>query len=167
MRTTRKTLLFLCLLTFVFAANAEAEPRVVFLVRHAERADADRAPEKDPDLSKEGKNRAEALARELRDAGITAIYTTEFKRTQETAAPLSHSLGLRSQIVPATKTAALLHKLESESGNVLVVGHSNTLPEIAQGLGISVPLKIGEADYDDLFVIVSGGTPRLIHLHYR
>ncbi|HEX3816667.1 MAG TPA: histidine phosphatase family protein, partial [Chthoniobacterales bacterium] len=144
-----------------------AEPPVVFLVRHAERADASRQLEKDPDLSEKGRGRAEALARELRDAEITAIYTSEYKRTQETAAPLARSLGITPAIVPAKESAALIRKLKSESGNALIVAHSNTLPEIAEALGISASLKIGETDYDDLFVIVTGARPRLIHLHYR
>jgi broad specificity phosphatase PhoE len=163
----RNLLLFLCLLTFAFAASARAEPSVIFLVRHAERADAGHAPEKDPDLSAQGKSRAEALARALRDASITAIYTTEYKRTQETAAPLSRSLGVKPQIVPAKDTAALIGKLKGSSGNVLVVGHSNTLPEIAQALGVSTPLKIGQTDYDDLFLVLTGAKPRLLDLHYR
>ncbi|HEX3818224.1 MAG TPA: phosphoglycerate mutase family protein, partial [Chthoniobacterales bacterium] len=114
-----------CLLTLAFAASALAEPPVVFLVRHAERADASRQPEKDPDLSEKGKRRAEALARELRDAGITAIYTSEYKRTQETAAPLARSLGIMPAIFPAKESAALIRKLKSESGNALIVAHSN------------------------------------------
>ncbi|HEY5035556.1 MAG TPA: phosphoglycerate mutase family protein [Chthoniobacterales bacterium] len=164
---TRNPWRVVCLLTFAFAASALAEPPVVFLVRHAERADADRKPEKDPDLSEKGKSRAEALARELRDAGITAIYTTEYKRTQETAAPLARSLGITPAIVPARETAALIRKIKAEAGNALIVAHSNTLSDIAKALGISATLKIGEADYDDLFIILTGARPQLIHLHYR
>ena len=156
-----------CLLIFAFAARALAEPPVIFLVRHAERADAGRTQEKNPDLSAQGKSRAEALSRTLRDAGITAIFTTEYKRTQETAAPLADSLGVKPQIVAAKGAAALIGKLKESSGNALVVGHSNTLPEIAQSLGVSTTLKIGETDYDDLFVVLTGEAPRLIHLHYR
>lgn len=163
----RNSFRFVCFLTFALAASALAESPVVFLVRHAERADAGRKPEKNPGLSAHGKSRAEALARGLRDAGVTAIYTSEYKRTQETAAPLAHSLGITPAIVPAKETAALIRKVQSQSGNALIVAHSNTLPEIAAGLGISAPLKIGEADYNDLFVILTGASPRLLHLHYR
>ncbi len=96
-----------------------------------------------------------------------ALYTTEFKRTQQTAAPLAHSLGVNPEVVPAKEMATLLHKLKDGSGNALVVGHSNTLPEIIQALGISARPKIGESDYDDLYVVIPGATPRLLHLHYR
>ena len=167
MHQARKYLRFFCLVTFAFTVSALAEPPVLFLVRHAERADTGGTPQKDPGLSEKGRERAEALAHELRDAGITALYTTAFKRTQQTAAPLAHSLGVESEVVPAKETSALLRKLKDGSGNALIVGHSNTLPEIMQALGISSPPKIGEADYDDLFVLIAGPPARLIHLHYR
>ena len=167
MHHARNCLRFFCFVTFALTASALAEPRVLFLVRHAERADSGGAPQKDPGLSEKGRERAEALARELRDAGITALYTTEFKRTQQTAAPLAHSLGVNPEVVPAKEMATLLHKLKDGSGNALVVGHSNTLPEIMQALGISARPKIGESDYDDLYVVIPGSTPRLLHLHYR
>ena len=74
-----------------------AAQHTVFLVRHAERADttpgAARRWPTDPDLSDAGRARAESLAAALKDAKITAIYTTEFKRTQQTAAPLAKALG--------------------------------------------------------------------------
>ncbi len=72
---------------FVFDTNAQTS---IFIVRHAEKADAT----KDTDLSEAGRSRADILAKTLRDAGITAIYTSEFKRTQETAAPLAKALGI-------------------------------------------------------------------------
>ena len=58
-------------------------------------------------------------------------------------------------------------KLKRGDGNVLVVGHSNTLPEIIKALDITAPVTIGENDYDDLFVVVLGEPPQCIHLHYR
>ncbi len=167
MHHVRNSLRIVCFLIFGLAANAMAEPHILFLVRHAERADAGGTPQKNPALSEKGQKRAEALTRALRDTGITALYTTEFKRTEETAAPLSRSLGIKPEIVPARETATLLGKLKDSSGNVLVVAHSNTLPEIMQGLGISSPPKIGETDYDDLFIVIPGASPRLLHLHYR
>ncbi|HXA08948.1 MAG TPA: phosphoglycerate mutase family protein [Chthoniobacterales bacterium] len=154
------------LATLLLAASAGAEPRVIFLVRHAERADASGPAQADPALSATGKARAAALVKELRDAGISAIYTSEFRRAQQTASPLANSLGIKIEVVPAKDSAALLAKLRSASGNVLVVGHSNTVPEIIKALGVSVSVTIAEQDYDDLFLVVSGQPPRLIHLHY-
>ncbi len=163
-----RSLLFFFLITFLLAATLPAEPGAIFLVRHAERADTSAAPQKDPDLSAEGKARAKSLASTLCDAGITAIYTSEYKRTQETGAPLAHSLGIKSEVVPAKETATLIAQLKASDGNALVIGHSNTLPEIAKALSVSQPIRISETDYDDLFVIILGKSPpQLLHLHYR
>jgi broad specificity phosphatase PhoE len=159
--------LLLCLATVLLATSGGAEPPVIFLVRHAERADAGGPAQADPSLTETGRARAAALAKELRDAGITAIYTSEFRRAQQTAAPLAKSLGVKVEVIPARDSAALLANLHTASGNVLVVGHSNTVPEIIKALGVSSPLTIAEKDYDDLFLVVPGQPPRLIHLHYR
>lgn len=155
------------LLAGALAPAAGAEPRIVFLVRHAERADAGSAGQSDPNLSETGRARAAALAKQLRDANIATIYSSEFKRTQQTAAPLAASLGIKVQPVPAKEDAALLARLKNEKENALVVGHSNTVPEIIRALGVSTPVTIGESDYDDLFVVVLTAPPQLLHLHYR
>lgn len=149
------------------AATAIAEPQTIFLVRHAERADAGGVPQSDPDLSDAGRTRAAALAQTLRDAKISAIYVTEYRRTKETAKPLTDKLGIHPIVVPAKGTEELVAKLKSSEGNALVVGHSNTLPEIMQALGISSPPAIGEGDYDDLFLLTRDPVPRLLQLRYR
>jgi hypothetical protein len=89
------------------------------------------------------------------------------RRAQQTAEPLAKSLGIKIEVIPARDSAALLAKLRSASGSVLVVGHSNTKPELIKALGVSSPVTITEQDYDDLFLVVPGQPPRLIHLHYR
>jgi len=135
----------------------------IFVVRHAEKADAT----KDPDLSEAGRARAEALAKALRDANITAIYVTEFKRTQQTAAPLAKALGITVTVLPAQDSAALIAKLRALNGNALVVGHGDTIPNLIKALGVSEPINIAENDYDNLFVLVLHEKPQLIRLHYR
>jgi broad specificity phosphatase PhoE len=149
------------LLLFVAILGASAQS-TIFVVRHAEKADA----ANDPDLSPAGRARAEVLAKVLRDANITAIYTTEFKRTQETAAPLANALGIEVTIVPAAATADLATKLKSASGNALVVGHTNTIPDLVKTLGIAAPLTLTDADYDNLFIVVLEEKPRLLRLHF-
>ena len=108
--------LFVCLLACFFAASATAQPPVIFLVRHAERAAISGHVPSDTGLSAAGRKRAEALARELKDAQITAIYTTEYKRTRETAAPLAQSLGIRPEVIPGDDLRALIAKLKASSG---------------------------------------------------
>ena len=159
--------LFVCLLAFFFAAGATAQPPVIFLVRHAERAAISGHVPSDTGLSAAGRKRAEALARVLKDAQITAVYTTEYKRTRETAAPVAQSLGIQPEVIPGDDLRGLIAKLKASSGNVLVVGHSNTLPQIISALGVSSRVTVAESDYDNLFLVVLERPPRLIHLHYR
>src|SRR6267142_1956611 len=116
--------LIVYLSVLIIAASASAEPFVV-IVRHAEKATND---PKDPDLSQAGYARAETLARILKDSSITAIFATEFKRTQETAAPTSRSTGIAPAIVPGKDIPALVSKLHQLNGNALVVAHGNTIP---------------------------------------
>jgi broad specificity phosphatase PhoE len=129
--------LFVCLFGYFLAASATAQPPVIFLVRHAERAAISGHVPSDTGLSAAGRKRAEALARVLKDAQITAVYTTEFKRTRETAAPIAQSLGIQPEVIPGDDHRGLIAKLKASSGNVLVVGHSNTLPQIISALGVS------------------------------
>ena len=155
----RFIVLLLCSVLLVSTAAAQS---TIFLVRHAEKAGGE-----DPDLTETGRARAESLATALKDAGITAIYTSEVKRTQQTAAPLSKALHLEPTMIAAKDRDALVAKLQSSSGNALVVGHSNTIPEIIKALGIAAPITIADNDYDNLFVVVLEEKPRLIRLHYH
>lgn len=145
---------------FVSALSAQS---TVFIVRHAEKA---KSGGDDPELSEAGHVRAEVLAGILKDSGITAIYTTEFKRTQETAAPLARALNINVSIILAKNTAKLGSKLRTLKGDALVVGHGNTIPDLMKALGITTPINIAESDYDNLFIVVLDRKARLIRLHY-
>jgi len=156
----------------ILAVTATASAQtVVFVVRHAERADAGAGTSpmmaQDPDLSEAGKARAQSLAAALKDAGITAIYSTEYKRTQQTAGPLAKALRIQVTTVAAREMPALLQKLKAAAGNSLVVGHSNTVGEVIAGLGVAEPVKLTDTDYDNLFVVVRGEKPTLVRLHFR
>jgi broad specificity phosphatase PhoE len=157
-----KRFVFYLFLASALLSTATAQS-TIFIVRHAEKADAT----KDPDLSEAGRARAEALAKTLREANITAVYATEFKRTQQTAAPLAKVLGIIVTTLPAKDNAALIAKLRASNGNALIVGHGDTIPDLIKALGISEPINITENDYDNLFVVVLDEKPRLIRLHYR
>jgi broad specificity phosphatase PhoE len=160
---TMRRFIALLLLSGLFISPAAAQS-TIFIVRHAEKA---ASGGDDPDLSEAGRARAEALANMLKDAGISAIYMTEFKRTQQTAAPLAKMLHLDPTIVPAKDSTALIAKLRASSGNVLVVGHGNTIPDLVKGIGNATPINIADNDYDNFFVLVLEEKPRLIRLHFR
>jgi len=152
--------LFLSL--FVSVSIASAQP-VVVIVRHAEKATNGG---NDPELSSAGRARADALVRILKDSGITAIFTSEFKRTQETAAPIATSIGITATVVPAKDTAALVAKLRQLNGNALVVGHGDTIPNIVKALGINSLINIPDEDYSELLIVTLGDKPQLLRLHY-
>ena len=155
------------LAALILVRSALAESPIIFLVRHAERASISGRVPSDTGLSEVGRARAQALAQELKDAKLTAIFTSEYKRTQETARPLAESLGIRPEVVAADDLRSLRAKLKASRGNVLVVGHSNTLPQIINALGISGRVAIAESDYDNLFLVLRDPEPRLIRLHFR
>ena len=158
---TAGRLIIIAAILFFTLSTAAASP-IIFVVRHAEKA----ADGNDPDLSAAGQQRAEGLARILKDAEITAIFTTEFKRTQETAAPTAKELHISPTVMPANEIPALVEKLRDLKGNCLVVGHGNTIPDLFKALGIETPVKIPENDYTDLFVITMADKPKLLRLHY-
>jgi broad specificity phosphatase PhoE len=164
------------LIAALAGAQAVAQPATappapaVFLVRHAERADATSGGTmmmaSDPDLSEAGHARAARLAAMLRDAGITGIFTTEYKRTRQTAEPLARRLGIEPVAIPAKDVAALLEKLKGASGNVLVVGHSNSVPGVIEALGVTGPIAIADDEFDNLFIVTPGTPARLVRLRY-
>lgn len=134
---------------------AGAEPSLVIVVRHAERAPG----AGDPGLSAEGQQRAAVLAEQLAAARPTAIITTQYLRTQETALPTARQFGLQAQVVAvrrgelAAHVPELLAAIKRLSGVVLVVGHSNTVAEIVAGLSPARPLPLCETSHAQLFVV--------------
>lgn len=139
-------------------AVASAQQTIIF-VRHAERADggagvAMGAAPADPPLSAAGEARAARLAAMLADAGIKAIITTEFRRTQDTGKPLAAKLGLKVDVVPAKDTAGLvaLAKRDHASDVILVIGHSNTLPDLVKAFG-GRAITMRDDEYDAMYVL--------------
>jgi broad specificity phosphatase PhoE len=147
-----------------------APPTVVLLVRHAEKA---AQPPQDPPLSEAGSARAQALVAVARDAGVTAIITTQFERTRKTAEPTAAALHITPEVVdagPAAQHAKAVAEqvLKHAGGTVLVVGHSNTVPAIVGALGAPRPRDLCDSEYDQVFVVVIGdaGPARLIRSRY-
>jgi broad specificity phosphatase PhoE len=126
----------------------------IVVVRHAEKSTDD---PRDPSISAIGWERANALSETLKGAGVGAIYSTQLKRTRQTAEPLAKKLGLSIIERPPTMAAADLAKevLANQSGKtVLIVGHSNTVPDIVKALsGIEVA-PIADNEYDHLYIVV-------------
>ncbi|HKO41771.1 MAG TPA: phosphoglycerate mutase family protein [Pyrinomonadaceae bacterium] len=150
-------------------AQTPQPPLTVILARHAEKEVV--PPEnKDPNLSMAGQTRAQELARMFGGAGVTSIYATQFKRTQQTVKPLADKLGLTATIVEAQKTPDLVKLLRaSKPGEVVfLAGHNNSVPEIIAALGGPKMPIIPETEYDNLFILtVQGdGSAKLLKMKY-
>jgi broad specificity phosphatase PhoE len=147
------------------AAASPEDTAVVFLVRHAEKT----SDGEDPALTAAGRERARQLARLLADSGVGAVYSTDFKRTLDTAKPLAAAAGLRVRLYDWDALAALAAELTAMPGRRLVVGHSDTTPELVGLLGGEPGPPIDEADeYDRLYMVTvaPGGTVTTIVLRY-
>ena len=151
------------------AAARVASARHVFLVRHAERV----WEGEDPPLTAEGEARARALAAALSDAGVSAIITTQWRRTRDTAAPLATLLKLTPEIIPVYEgkarenieaVAAAVQRHSDET--VLVVGHVTVTGVIAALGGPPIP-TICENVFSDLFLYMpAAGEDGLLRLRY-
>ena len=165
--------LALTVLVIALADTAGAQ-QTILLVRHAEKATD--ANEASVPLSEAGTARAARLAEMLKSAGVTAVYATDTVRARRTAEPLAKAAGLEVRIY-APKDAdgksaprLLLDRLKKEEprGVVLVVGHSNTVPEILAALGYPEKVEIPATQFDDLFVVTPRGAapPTVVRLKY-
>jgi broad specificity phosphatase PhoE len=106
----------------------------------------------------------------LRDAGVGAIYSTSFARTRKTAEPLATALELPIGNMPSSIEAWVAHlRGRHADAVVVVVGHSNTVPEILQELGVAGALRIADDEYDNLFIVIPGsrdGATDVVRLRY-
>ncbi len=160
----------LILLAMTACLALPAQAQTVVLVRHAEKADQSA----DPDLSTAGQARAEALAEALSGAKVTRVLVTSLKRTHQTASPIVEAAGV--SVFPVSLeggTAAHVARVAAEArqagpnATVLIVGHSNTVPEIARALGDPAPRALSDCDYDKMTILdLSGDAPRVFHTRY-
>jgi len=151
--------------------ESQATTTVIF-VRHAEKA---LQPGDDPGLSEAGQLRAAELARQLVDAdvvaGVDAIYSTSYRRTEETAQPLAAALSLPIISYDASNTETVMDEIvrKHKGQIILVVGHSNTVPELIGNMGASkkVP-EIAEDEYDNIYIVSIPwfGKTKTIRLRY-
>jgi phosphohistidine phosphatase SixA len=137
--------------TFPTSLSAQQEAVVVYLVRHAERAEDGT---NDPPISEAGTERARLLGDMLRDAGVTHLHTTDLKRTRQTGAPLAERLGLDFQVYDPKDLPALAARLRATPGRHLVLGHSNTLLPTVEALGGAGGTPVADDEFDRLYVLV-------------
>ncbi len=133
-------------------ADEEAAPTTLILVRHAEKA-ADGTL--NPPLTQEGEARAAELANLLGHVHLDAVYSTPFKRTQDTVLPTARAKGLEVASYRADQDDFLDMVLKDHrGGTVLICGHSNTVPVLVnQLLGREEYEQLDDSVYDNLFIV--------------
>ena len=157
------------LLLLMFSVQTLAQETTTFiLVRHAEKS---KDHPKDPSLTKDGQNRANKFMELFRQSDITAIYSTDYKRTQMTIAPLAEELNLEVQSYGWKDPKGLLSKMLSDhkGGMVVISGHSNTTPHLANILlGKEELNQFDDSDYGNILVITTTelGSGKLLHLRF-
>jgi len=170
-KTVRIILVLIITFGIISCDRPQPSSTTVLIVRHAEKAsDAEDSP-----LTEAGIERAKALVHVAADAGVSAIYSTQFKRNRETAQPLAERLGIAITEVPVNlqnpgdygKTLARDIVLKHPGQTVLVVGHGNTIASTVEGL-TGRAAALGDIQYGDLFVVTvsPSGPAKLIKAQY-
>jgi 2,3-bisphosphoglycerate-dependent phosphoglycerate mutase len=146
-----KSSLVIILLHICFVTSSTAQKKTIILVRHAEKADSSQ----DPELSAEGKQRAERLAKVVRKYKPGAIYSTDFKRTRDTVAPTATRRKLQVQTYDPRKHNELVDTMmKSKTKRFLIVGHSNTVPGLANLLGKKELFKnLDDSEYGAIWIV--------------
>jgi len=152
----------------LFSLTSFSQTTTFIVLRHAEKADNS----KDTNLSAEGLVRAEELKKTLAPVNVNAIYSTPYNRTKQTATPLATAKGITITEYPANKPYLefVEELLAAHKGQtVVIVGHSNTIPEILKVLGQNAfNLTINENQFDNLFVVTlsEGQKPTVATMKY-
>ncbi len=140
------------------ASAAPPSPPNVYVMRHLDTPEGER----DPDLLPQGRRRAVLLAGWFRGERPAAIYVSDYRRTRQTAAPLAERLGLTPIVYDPADTPGLVARVRAAGRPVLIVGHSNTVPDIVEQLGGTRPGPLVHEDFGDIWRIApDGATQRM------
>lgn len=144
---------FGAVIIFAYFATFSRPLTTVILVRHAEKKIE--PANTDPDLTPEGVDRAQQIARMFGDAGINVIYATQYKRTQQTVQPLAARIGVPATLLNANQTDELVKQIQtSQRGKtIFIAGHNNTVPAIVSVLSSEAYPPIPENEYDNLYIV--------------
>lgn len=166
----RNHFLFLVLLLTIGVFAQAEKPTRIYVVRHAEKMTTD-PKNNDPSLTENGIKRAIALAEKLKNRPINTIYSTNYKRTKNTALPTAENQKKKLNEYDAknTATTAAIILKENKGKYALVVGHSNTVLEMIEALGAKRPIStIADQEYDYLFLVKihANGKTKVKVMHY-
>ncbi len=147
--------------------GSENEVTTFILVRHAEKADDGTS---DPDLNADGVERAGKLSAHLSETAITAVYSTDYKRTRQTVEKIAGRRELEIKPYAPFHDNTLTDMLEAERGGIILIsGHSNTTPVLVNRLiGEERFVQLDESDYDNMYIVTvtEVGNGQVVHLTY-
>ncbi|SDD64232.1 Phosphohistidine phosphatase SixA [Algoriphagus faecimaris] len=137
----KNLIVFFTLIGLLSSCTSQNKPKTIYIVRHAEKQLVDNP---DPELAQVGYVRAKKLAQILENQEIKHVFSTDYRRTRMTVQPSAQQAGLEIQSYDPSNHDALVEQLRSLEGNILVVGHSNTVSQLANYF-------VGEGEkYEDL-----------------
>jgi phosphohistidine phosphatase SixA len=147
--------LFTLAFLFTFTGVAVAQKKTIILVRHAEKDTAPTADKVDPELTAQGVERAKRLVKTIKRYKPGAVYSTNFKRTQNTAAPVASWRKVAVEAYDPRKLPEIVARvLTSKYKRHLIVGHNNTTPALANLFINEEKYKtLPESDYGKIFII--------------
>lgn len=146
----RSVLLFL----FFAAGLASCSVQRYYIVRHAEKATAEPSMSSDVPLTPAGQQRAVHLAEVMKGAKLQQVYSTNTLRTRSTAAPTASAAGVQVTMYGPRPDSVFIRQLLSVKGNVLVVGHSNTVDDLVNGLmGRTLLQDLPDSTYGGLYIV--------------
>lgn len=147
----KNLLLLFSLLLMLGACTSQNSPKTIYIVRHAEK----KLEGNDPELAYVGGVRAEKLAQILEKEGIKHVFSTDYIRTRNTAKPTAEQAGIAIEVYDPKNQDALVEELRKREGNILVVGHSNTVSQLANyfsGDGEKFA-DLTDLEYDFIYVV--------------
>ena len=148
----KKFLLIIFVFTLFIACTSD-KTTTYYLIRHAEK-DRTNTTNKNPNLNSDGVIRAEKWAKNFENIKLDAVYSTDYNRTQQTAAPTAKSKGLIVQSYNPSKMYDSIFKKNTKGKTVLVVGHSNTTPVFANAiLGQKKYKNMADNDNASLYIV--------------
>jgi broad specificity phosphatase PhoE len=155
-------------IVFAYFTTFSRPVTTVILVRHAEKNIEPN--NQDPDLSPEGFERAQEIARVFGETGINAIYATQYKRTQETVKPLADRTGVPVKFLQANQTDELINQLQTTNRGqtVFIAGHNNTVPAIVSTLTGETYPTIPESEFDNVYIVTiyRTGKAKVVKIKY-
>lgn len=140
----------------VFSQNIHPEYTKIILTRHLERDVNDPT---DPDLTPQGKNRAEFLKKMFENVSIDYFYSTFYKRVQQTLLPLAELKGKEIKVYSGRDYDFIKNTAYNHPGKTLMIsGHSNTIPFLVNAfLGEEMYEELDEKDYSKIWILILKG----------